>query len=301
MSGSFKAGTKERTAKAYRAGAKFTRERMSREAPLDAAALERVEAADIVVVPGTYDHVEQVLDALELPFMRVGPSQVGQIPLHKDQLLVVNCPGHIDPRGLRRIGRFVETGGSLFSTDWALKHVIEPVFPKTIAFNGKATADDVVRIEVKDTTSPYLAGVMDEGDDPVWWLESSSYPIRVLDPERIRVLISSNELATKYGEPSVAVTFRAGDGEVFHMISHYYLQRTELRTRRHRATGSAYAAERAVAVSDELRRDMDEVSHGEVQSAASSARMLSNLVAKKKRAFDEATRQLLEAAEEREK
>lgn len=292
MSSSFKTGSKERTAQAYRTGAKFTRERMSREAPLDAAALDRVEAADIVVVQGGYDHVEQVLDALELPFMHVGVHQVSHLPLHKDQLLVINCPGNVDARGLRRIGRFVETGGSLFTTDWALKHVIERAFPQTVAYNGTATSDDVVRIEVKDTTSPYLAGVMDEGDDPVWWLESSSYPIKVLDADR--VLITSNELADRYGEPSVAVTFPAGDGEVFHMISHYYLQRTELRTKRHRSMGSAYAAERSVPVSDDLRRDMDEVTLGEVQSAASSSRIISNLIAKKKRALDEATRKLVE-------
>jgi hypothetical protein len=276
--------TKTRTKRAYSAAARFTKERMTREAPLDAAALDRVEAADIVVVRGTYDHVEQVLEALELPFMHVPPDQVGDLPLHKDQLLVVNCPGHITPPGLQRIGRFVQSGGSLFSTDWALRHVIEPLFPVTVEYNGRATGDDVVRIEVKDGSSPYLAGVMEDGDDPLWWMESSSYPIRVLDTDRVRVLITSSELAARYGEPSVAVTFPAGDGEVFHMISHYYLQRTELRTRRHRSAGSVYAAERAVPVSPELARELEEVSVGEVQSAASSARMISNLIAAKKQA-----------------
>lgn len=291
MSSKNTATTRERTARAYKAGAAFTRQRMTREAPLDAAALEEVEAADIVVVEGIYDHVDQVLEALELPFMHVTPGQIGQLPLHKDQLLVINCPGNISPRGLKRIGRFVESGGSLFSTDWALRNVLEPLFPHTVEYNERATADDVVRIEVKDTTSPYLAGVMDDGDDPVWWLEASSYPIRLLDTERVSVLITSNELADKYGEPSVAVTFPAGEGEVFHMISHYYLQRTELRTARHRLKGDRYSIEKGVPVSQQLMREMAGVSLGEIQSAASSSRMISNMIASKKRAQANANRQ----------
>ena len=90
--------------------------------------------------------------------------------------------------------------------------------------------DDVVRIEVLDRDHRFLQGVLEDGDDPLWWLEGSSYPIRVLDPERVQVLITSNELEQKYGEAPVAVTFAHGEGEVLHMISHYYLQRAELLT-----------------------------------------------------------------------
>ena len=51
---------------AYRAGADIARTRMGREAPASAEALEAGEAADGVVVAGCYDHVEQVLGALEV-------------------------------------------------------------------------------------------------------------------------------------------------------------------------------------------------------------------------------------------
>ena len=61
------AGTEKRR-RSYRSGARIAKERMAREAPLDAEALAAVEASDIVVVPGAYDHVEQVLEALEMPF-----------------------------------------------------------------------------------------------------------------------------------------------------------------------------------------------------------------------------------------
>lgn len=265
--------------RAYLAGARMTRMRMRADAPLDAAALEAVEASDVVVVRGCYDHVEQVLDALELPYTRIDGPQLAQVTLRPEQLLVVNCPGEVPREVVERIRSFVEGGGSLFSTDWALRHVVEPAFPGMVAYNERPTADDVVRIEVRDHDNPFLRGVMDGADDPQWWLEGSSYPIRVLDP-RVQVLITSKELAARYGEPAVAVTFPWGAGEVLHMISHYYLQRTELRTARHAAPAGAYAAEKGVDLPYAMLADL---SVGDVESAHSSSRMLANLVAAKKR------------------
>ena len=54
--------------RAYQAGGRIARERMTREAPMNAAALDAIEASDIVVVEGCYDHVELVLGALDLPY-----------------------------------------------------------------------------------------------------------------------------------------------------------------------------------------------------------------------------------------
>lgn len=271
-------GTDDRV-RAYAAGARMSKLKMAAEAPLDAAALEEVEASDVVVVPGSYDHVERVLDALDLPYTTVAALQLEQVALRAEQLLVVNCPGNCSRAALERVRRFVEAGGSLFTTDWALRHVVEPAFPGMLAYNERPTADDVVRIEVHEHDNPFLQGVMDGRDDPQWWLEGSSYPIRVLDP-KVQVLITSSELGAKYGEAAVAVTFPWGGGEVFHMISHYYLQRTDLRSARHAAPAATYAAEKGVAMPDGMLGDL---AVGDVESAHSSSRMLANLIAAKKR------------------
>ena len=222
--------------KAYLSGASIARDRMAREAPLDAEALAAIVESDIVVVPGCYDHVERVLQALEVPYQTIQSGSLDQIDLRPEQLLVVNCPGTLTPAEIIQVRDFVASGGTLFTTDWALRNVIEPAFPGRIEYNDRSTADDVVGIEVVDSDSPYLQGVLDSDDDPQWWLEGSSYPIRVLDPEQVRVLIRSGELGEKYGECAVAVVFEFGKGEVFHMISHYYLQRTELRNEIGRAS-----------------------------------------------------------------
>ncbi len=99
----------------------------------------------------------------------------------------------------------------------------------------------------------------------------------------MQVLICSNELQAKYGEPAVTVTYRVGEGEVFHMISHYYLQRTETRSRRHRQSAAAYAAEKDLPVDSALVGQMSDLNLSEVESAASSARLFANIAAAKKR------------------
>jgi hypothetical protein len=269
--------------KAYRAAAHIAREQMAREAPERARTLGAVEASDVVVVAGCYDHVESVLGALEVPHVLAQPGDLDHLRLRPEQLLVVNCPGQVSAEAVARIRAFVEAGGSLFTTDWALKHVVEPAFPGVLAFNGRPTPDDVVRIEVRDRDDIYLQGVLDGQDDPQWWLEASSYPIHVLDEERVRVLITSRELEEKYGEAPVAVWFRWGEGDVFHMISHYYLQRTELRTQRHRGTAASYFAEKGVALDLAMAAEMDGLSLADVESAKPSAAFMANVIAEKKR------------------
>ena len=269
--------------RAYKAAAHITREQLRRDAPERARALDAVKQSDVVVVAGEYDHVESVLEALEVPHTVIGTSDVERLDLRPEQLLIVNCPGVVSAAAVTRIRAFVEAGGSLFTTDWALKHVLEPAFPGVLAFSRAPTPDDVVRIEVRDAENIYLQGVLDGQDDPQWWLEASSYPISIVDTKRVEVLISSRELGEKYGEAPVAVWFRWGAGDVFHMISHYYLQRTELRTARHSSSAGAYFAEKGVAMTPAMCREFDGLCLADVESAKPSAAFMSNVIIEKQR------------------
>jgi hypothetical protein len=288
----------DRRQRSYAAGASLSKDRLRREDPLSADALAAVQAADIVVVPGQYDHVEQVLGALEVPFTRVPGGSLRGITLRPEQLLVVNCPGNLSAPDIVAVRDFVEAGGSLFTTDWALRNVIEPAFPGVLAYNNQPTADAVVRIEILDRDNPFLRGVMDEADDPQWWLEGSSYPITVLDPDRVDVLITSKELEAKWGEAAVAVLFRHGQGEVFHMISHYFLQRTELRDARHRQKAETLWDEKGVGMPAAVRAMSADLDLGDVESSYSSARLFANIVADKKRRSTSPRPQKPEAATE---
>ncbi len=269
---------------AYKFAASIVKEEMRRDAPLTAEALTEIIESDLVVVGGCYDHVERVLLALEVPFKKVSDQQLSDLKLNPEQLLIINCPGNLPEFSLRQVAKFVESGGTLFTTDWALRNVIEQAFPGVIEYNDTPTGDDVVRIQLLDSQSPYLQGVLDVDDDPQWWLEGSSYPIRILDKEKVRVLITSKELGEKYGEEAVAVVFKHGDGEVFHMISHYYLQRSDLRSERHEMSAAEYANSKNVPITPSMRDQADDLTLGVVEAAGSSARFMANILAEKKQA-----------------
>ena len=48
----------------------------------------------------------------------------------------------------------------------------------------------------------------------------------------MKVLVRSDELRKKYKDDPVIVSFQWGKGIVYHMISHFYLQRSETRTQK---------------------------------------------------------------------
>lgn len=258
----------EKMYRAYQAAKHLLDETSSEE---ERELLGSMSETDVVVVRGSYDRVQNVLRIMGIPFLLVEPRDVAALSLRPEQMLVVNCPGHIGPKGVGVVRRFVEGGGMLFTTDWALKHVLEPAFPGYVAYNRRPTADDVVRIEIVDKEHSFLKDIFRDGSDPLWWLESSSYPIRVLKPDEVRVLLSSSELQQKYGEAPVAITFRYGAGEVFHMISHYYLQRTETRGARHKSSWKLYAQEiGAEGVAKADMPELDALTTSEVEAAYTS-------------------------------
>lgn len=275
--------------RANRAASTVVKQRMADERPADAKLLEAVEAADIVVVRGEYDRVESVLRSLGLKHTVVNPEKVASLELNARQLLIVDCPGNIPRAGIERIRKFVNAGGYLYTTDWALTNVVQKAFPGFIAYNGHPTTNDVVEVEVKQTEHNLLKHLTLSKDNPKWWLESSSYPIEVLDPEKVEVLITSPEMRRKYGQAPIAVHFRYGDGQVLHMASHFYLQQGQARTMAEKKKAKAYIASDSAlseATKTALAKDAsfdDGVTAGDLGSAYSAQQVTSNLVVDRKR------------------
>lgn len=262
----------------YKAAASLSRRQIAAERPTD---LKLLIETQIVVVSGCYDQGQDVFALCDLPCTVIEPDQVAAAGLEPDQILFVNCPGNVSERGIAKIKSFVEAGGMLVTTDWALKHVVEEAFPGYVEYNQRATADDVVRVVFEPVEDAFLEGLLDPNDDPLWWLEGSSYPIRILRPDEVKVLVSSQEMETKYGESPIVVTFEVGEGKVYHLTSHFYLQRTDTRSKRHAQKAESYAAQKGVALSAEEAGDLGGFAGSsltEVQSAYTSARSLSNMV-----------------------
>ena len=271
----------EKMKAAYGAARRILREKQTVE---EQQVIDDVSGDDIVVVRGQYDRVEEVLGAMDMPHVVVDPAQLARLTLRPDQMLVINCPGNIDRKSIRQVRKFVNSGGSLFTTDWALKFVLEPAFPGIVKFNDKATPDAGVAVQPSASDNPMLDGILDDSADPQWWLERSSYPIEILKPRKGEVLVESAEIGRRWGESPVVISFEYGLGEVLHMISHYYLQRTELRSARHSNNWRNYAAEKSAMMSTVGAPAVyDDLNVGEVEAAYTSTRLFSNSVMRHKR------------------
>ncbi|MFQ5844947.1 MAG: hypothetical protein ACE5JG_08165, partial [Planctomycetota bacterium] len=90
----------------------------------------------LVVVQGQHDHMENILRLYRLPFTLVTQARLAtRSRLHPGQILFVNC-GQTEPKLRRRLAkkvrRFVEAGGWLMTTDWAIEPYITEGFPRKV-------------------------------------------------------------------------------------------------------------------------------------------------------------------------
>jgi len=283
--------SKDKMSTAYRVAQEMMKDRLKDVDKSMAEEFDRLNESDIIIVKGTYDFIEQVFDGIGLKYKIITTEAIGTVKLDPEQIVFINCPGDVSRKGLRNLVSFVEKGGFLFTTDWALKHVVEKGFPGYIGYNGKNTSDEVVRVEILSNDDPFLQSLIGENDDPQWWLEGSSYPIKILDEKKVEIMVKSKEIGKKYGEEAVFVSFDHGDGKIYHMISHFYLQRAETRTERHKGYGSNYLSEKLSM--DDVRwqkykkMGVDDANLAEVEAAYSSSSVMNKILWDKKRRMKE--------------
>ena len=207
------------------------------QAPGYNAALQQMSGAttpSILVVDGHHDQFHHVLEAADVPYARIGnpanfAAALEEIP--GIRTVLINCGNDFPADQVAKVAEFVHAGGMLMTTDWALKHVVQEAFPGTISYEGdRRTGHEFVIVDAWKSNSLPEAGknalvhmVKAEGGDPKWWLESSSYPITRLS-DGVEILLYSKQLKAAHGRGSVMVRFQWGEGWVYHMISHAFLQ-----------------------------------------------------------------------------
>jgi hypothetical protein len=265
---------------AYRLAAAAVRQRFAEQRPQDLAALGRLTASDVAVYSGSFDHVEEVLKRLGVPYT-LNPA----VQKMAARVIFVNCSNSYSEALVRALPRCVEAGALLVTSDWGLGRVVQSAFPSTVRWTGRATGDEVVSVE------PGLESLWSEvvvlGAEPQWWLEGSSHPIEVLDGERVRVEAASHELLARYGTPVVAVSFDWGRGGVFHVISHFWHRRTRTPTERYRGPGTEFlqagmrlSGAGIEKVLREARVAATTVNFGALQSAATATELVAQLCAR---------------------
>jgi hypothetical protein len=271
--------------KAYQLAAAAVRQRLAEQHAADLEVLDQVRERDVSVFTGTYDSVQEVLRRLHVPFtLDPSPAKLS------GGIVFANCSSEGKPKLVQRVEPFVREGGWLVSSDWSLQNVVQAAFPGTVREKpGKNTGNEVVAVE------PALDSVWSEvvvlGADPQWWLESSSYPIEVLDGERVRVEAASHELLVRYGAPAVAVRFDWERGHVYHVISHFWLKQSRVPHERYRRSGTEFLKV-GMRLSDEgIARAVkqagvqpEELTFAALQSAATSTELIAQLCIHSRRA-----------------
>ena len=198
----------------------------------------------ILAISGKFEKPKKVIQHMYASVKRViRPNVVLRTDFNQYDLILVGCPGkEIPTMAHSKIKDFVINGGWLLTTDWAILHIIENIFPGFIRWNQKKTSDSVVACQILEPNHPFLDGVLGEIQQSKWakqasantgkkefrwWLEFRSFPIQILNPDTVRILIASNELKQKWGESPVLVYFNYGNkgGRIIHMISHTNLQK----------------------------------------------------------------------------
>jgi len=231
----------------------------------------------VAVLSGTYDNVQNVLTALHVP-CTLDPA----LDRLTAPILFVNCSSAYREELAGVLADRVEAGATLVTSDWALGNLIEHAFPGTIRWTRRSSGDEVVSVE------PSLDSLWSEtvvlGVEPQWWLENSSHPIEVLDTDRVRVEAASHDLLARYDAPVVAVRFGWGRGDVFHVMSHFWHNRSRTPTERHNGpctdfmrAGMRLSDAGIAAVLDASGRGADNVNFAMLQSAVASTELVAQL------------------------
>jgi hypothetical protein len=187
----------------------------------DEGRLAKVHHAKVVVVQGSADHMDRVLRRAGTEFVVVSPEELPELPLHSEQVLMVNCRGVMSERARDRVRRFVAAGGFLYTTDHAVHELVEKIFPRTIRWNRKSTNEQVFPMQTSGDQG--LLSQIDNGAR--WQVAGGGYLFDVVDPKRVEVLMRSKQVAKRYGgDGTLGVRFRYEDGQVIHVTGHFYSQ-----------------------------------------------------------------------------
>ncbi len=214
---------------AYTLSGTLLREKIADARPQRTALWERIKPPQLLVVDGQFDHIHLVLEAAQMAHERVYPDDLNPDLLAQARVVFVNCSGAFPADKARLLAPFVEAGGLVMTTDWAIQNVLEVAFPGFVKTGFKRSGNEFVAVTPRFLDDPVVEGFFNAKEYPGWWLENQSFPIARLYTGMARglqVLVDSGELRRRLGHGSVIVRFPYGEGGVYHTISHLYLQQS---------------------------------------------------------------------------
>jgi hypothetical protein len=181
--------------------------------------LEKYAKQSVIVVKGKWDHAEHVLEMAGIPHLDLNTGNFSD-KLANAAIVIVNCPGELTENSDRQLRAFVENGGYLLTTDWALSGCLQDMFPDCVSWQGAYSDAEVVDGVVVTPKNELLQGAANMGP---WKLDDKSEIVRTGSNELVKVLIRSRQLSTE--DPNnlgiLALTFPYGKGRVLHLVGHF--------------------------------------------------------------------------------
>lgn len=198
----------------------------------------------ILAIKGRFEKLEKVIPHMYACEKKIiNPEEIEEYDLTQYDIVFIGCPGeNIPTPALIKIKDYVDlNGGYLITTDWALRTIVENLFPGFVRWNEKKTNESIVSCQILEPNHPFLEDLVSEiqqdkwgkkglkKDEFKWWLETKSFPIQILNSKAVHTLIISWEIRDNWGEAPVLVYFDHGKsgGRIIHMISHAHLQKGE--------------------------------------------------------------------------
>ncbi len=171
-----------------------------------------------VVVKGRYDHAEHILDSCRIPYMTADNSNL-KARLAQATLLVINCPGELSDSSIDLVRQFVDSGGSLLTTDWSLSGCLEKICPGYVYWDGAYSKSEVVNGVVVLPENNLVGGAVSPAP---WKLDDKSELIKPGARKSVQILARSRQLSFEdtVNLGVLALTFDFGKGRVLHLIGH---------------------------------------------------------------------------------
>ena len=182
---------------------------------------------------GNFDRVGITLSSLRLPYARVAPYDLKPESFNRYRIVMWGCSEPMQPNKMRRLTpalrRFVQRGGHLYTTDWAVQQVLDAVAPKYLTTSGTQAKTKEVVLEAvapKDATDhPLLRGVLRPDVKTKVWFEQAWFPASrgPSAPKSMKTLLVAPQLREVFQQdPMIAVTFPLGKGHVLHVVPMSY-------------------------------------------------------------------------------
>jgi hypothetical protein len=173
----------------------------------------------ILELQGTWDDAGHALHGFGLTYTRIPPSQLSAKRLFNVKVMIVDCGCNLAPGNAPLIQQFVESGGHLITTDWALDSCLSRCFPGFLEANGNYSEASIVDATLVCPDAELTSGTT----SPTFWkLEKRSQFVRQLSPQ-VEVVARSRGVLRQdpWGQGILAACFNYGRGRVLHLVGHF--------------------------------------------------------------------------------